>query len=140
MNNLTRDIEKSTRRVYRLFFGSRLYLRREEAAAMDDDLVGVDLRMLYHGDKKLSFYVDRRTIESLREKLGDPRGSGGENVDHDIIGEMANIIAGNAICGEGGDAQIFPPEKTPPVINVRAQHMLNFSSKMGRLCIAIEEM
>jgi hypothetical protein len=140
MDTLTRDIEKSTRRVYRLFFGSRLFLKREGVMHADGDLVGVDMKMRYHGDKRLSFYVDRKTLHSLKERLGGPAGTNDENIDHDILGEMANIITGNAVSGGDDTAHIDPPERTPGSLRHGAAHMLNFSSKLGRLYIAIEDM
>ena len=137
MEKLDHDIERSARKVFKLFFGSRLYLKKE-SDILSDDLVGVDMKMSYHGDKRISFYMERRMLESLKEHMGAVSGNQGE-VDYDFMGEMANIIAGNALTGRDDDACIHPPERAHVVNDSPLANRLVFSSRMGRFCIAIED-
>ncbi len=137
MEKLDHDIARSARKVFKLFFASRLYLKKE-SDIIADDLVGVDMRMSYHGDKILSFYMERRMLESLKEHMGAAAGEQGE-IDYDFMGEMANIIAGNALTGCDDEACIHPPEKAQAVNDRTLANRLVFSSRMGRFCISIED-
>lgn len=131
-----KNIEKSTRKVFKLFFGSRLYMRRGDAEPVGDNVIGVNMMMDVHGSKRLSLYMDKRTIASLKERLG---ATGGADVDYDLIGEMANMIAGNAICFTDASARISPPEKAA-VGMCDIVDAMKFTSKLGRFAIAIQDM
>ncbi|HSV96202.1 MAG TPA: chemotaxis protein CheX [Spirochaetota bacterium] len=135
MEKLDHEIVRSARKVFKLFFGSRLYLKKE-SDIIADDLVGVDMRMSYHGDKIFSFYMERRMLDSLKERMGAVSGEQGE-LDYDFMGEMANIIAGNALTGCGETTRIHPPEKANVDTESPFANRLVFSSRMGRFCISI---
>jgi len=137
MEKLDHDIERSARKVFKLFFGSRLYLKKK-GDIITDDLVGVDMRMSYHGDKIISFFMERRMLESLKEYMGAASGERGE-IDYDFMGEMANIIAGNALTGCDETTCIHPPERAKAVNKNHFANKRVFSSRLGRFCISIGE-
>ena len=134
MEKLDHDIERSARKVFRLFFGSRLYLRKKPGS-LQGDLVGVDMRMSYHGDRVLSLHMERRMLDSLKERMGATGGNG--EVDYDFVGEMANIIAGGALTACDEAASIHPPERASVLTDGPHVNRKVFSSRMGRFCISI---
>lgn len=134
MEKLDHDIERSARKVFRLFFGSRLYVKKE-ADTFEGDVIGVDMKMTYHGDKIMSLHMERRMLDSLKEHMGASQ-SGGE-VDYDFVGEMANMIAGNALTACDDTACIHPPEKARALSERPRVNRKIFSSRMGRFCISI---
>lgn len=139
MYSLQRSLEKSARKVFRIFFGSRLYLKRDIPAGMDGDMIGVDMMMEFNGKKRISLFMERETVSSVRETLGAAAGEGND-ADYDLIGEMANIITGNALGGGSGEVSISPPERSSGVNSGSVVAALNFSSKIGGFYITIEDM
>lgn len=138
MENFIGDIERSARKVFRLFLGSRLYRMKNCSPPEDEGFIGVDMEMQCNGRRRLSFYMDRKIIATLRERLGDSRGD--ETLDHDIIGEMANIITGSALPGGCDDIRLSPPEKGRSHAMLSDGDVLHFSSRMGQVYIAVEEL
>lgn len=134
MEKLDHDIERSARKVFRMFFGSRLYLKKG-AGTFDGDVIGVDMKMSCHGDKIMSLHMERRMLDSLKEHMG-AKENGGE-VDYDFVGEMANMIAGNALTAYDDTATIHPPERAHALSDRPMANRKIFSSRMGRFCISI---
>lgn len=136
MDEFQNEIERAARRVFRLFFGSRLY-RRKRPGEKGRNFIGVEMQVQYQGDKRLSIFMEREGVASIGEILGAGRDSG--CAGHDILGEMANIIAGSALRADSGEANISPPERAEDPGDRSLACALQFSSKMGMLCIAVEE-
>jgi len=136
MEEFQNEIERAARRVFRLFFGSRLYRRRRPARG-GGNFIGVEMQVRYRGDKRLSIFMEERAVASIGKILaaGGDAGCAG----HDILGEMANIIAGSALRADSGEANISPPERAEDPGDRSLACALQFSSRIGTLCIAVEE-
>ncbi len=137
MENLRRDIEKSTRNVFRVFFGSRLYLKNDNEDR-SSSRYGVDLMMDCNGQKRMSLMLEEDTIKSVMRKLTGDDDIFRERVAYDIIGEMASIIACNALNDTSEKLNISDPRKTKNRKFIGAE-ALTFSSKLGKFTIAIKE-
>jgi hypothetical protein len=138
MHNLEKDIEKSARKVFRLFFESKLHLIKRRVLDDKKDLLGVDLRMFYDGNKKISLYMDKSTVNLVKERLAGPDGFSGNDADYVIMNELANMIAGSAIKSDNGEAYFYSP-KISDWSNSVNDITLNFSSDLGRIAISIQE-
>jgi len=139
MQNLRSDLEKSTRRVFKIFFGSRLYLRKNGPVKNGVDMVGVDMTMDFNGKKRISLFMDRSTVLSVRETMGAGTADDPEK-DYDIIGEMANIIAGNALSRNAEGISLSPPGRSDGPGNGILLTSLDFSSKAGAIRITVEDL
>ncbi len=137
MHDLNHELEKSARRVFKLFFGSRLHKERRARGFRIEECLGVDLTVNYEGQKRLSLIVDRKTVESMKERLG-AREQIGEDTDYDILGEMANIIAGSAVSLGEGEVFMTAPRRACLDESDLSLAVMRFTSPMGRLAIAVE--
>ena len=138
MQNLQKDIEKSTRKIFKLYFGSRLYLGRKKKN-IEEDLLGVDLTMNVDGNKRLSLFMEKDTIKSVKDRLlGDRQTGQREDVTYDILGEMASMILGYALKDNEEDIDISAPIRST-VLSSDDINTLYFSSTLGKFAIAIED-
>ncbi|TAL29313.1 MAG: hypothetical protein EPN93_21610 [Spirochaetes bacterium] len=137
MHDLNHELEKSARRVFKLFFGSRLHKQRGDRGICMSECLGVDITMDFHGRKRLSLIVDRSTVESMKERLG-ARDNYGADADYDIIGEMANIIAGSAVSARDGEVCLSVPRRACLEEGDLPPATMRFSSPMGLFAIAVE--
>ncbi|MDY6968407.1 MAG: hypothetical protein SVR08_07120 [Spirochaetota bacterium] len=138
MNNLQKDIEKAARKIFKLFFGSRLYLGIKKKN-IKEDLLGVDLTLNVDGNKRLSFFMEKSTLRSVKNRLfGDREKEQWEDVSYDILGEMASMILGYALKDNKEDIDISGPIKST-VLSSHDMNTLYFSSAMGKFAIAIED-
>ena len=102
------NIEKSLRKIFRLFFSSRLYTRTD-IAVNTGDYIAVDLPMDCGGRKVVSLYVERIAALNAARKLADVE-EGNDRALYDVVGEMANIVAGNVLSEQDDeDACIYAP-------------------------------
>lgn len=138
MQNLEKDIERSARKVFRLFFESKLHLINKRIMDDKNDFLGVDLRMSYNGNKKISLYMDKSTINMVKERLAGPDGFPGKDADYVIMSELANMIAGSAIKSDDSEAYFYPPRRSDWINSVN-EKTLNFSSNLGRIAISIQD-
>lgn len=138
MQNLVKDIENSVRKIFKLFFKSSLYLRKNtENDCLD--LWGVDIMMDIHGRKRMSLLLEQETMKSVIEQLTGNDDIENDNVAYDIIGEMASIIVGNAFNDNYEDIEIYGPTRSKNVNIYTGTEALMFSSRLGRFAIAFEE-
>jgi hypothetical protein len=137
MHDFNHELEKSARRVFKLFFGSRLHKERKADGLRLEECLGVDLTVNYEGQKRLSLIVDRKTVESMKERLG-AREQVGEDTDYDILGEMANIIAGSAVSYGDGEVYMTAPRRACLDGSDLPLTLMKFTSPMGRFAIAVE--
>jgi len=133
-----KNIEKSARKIFWLFFRSKLYLRKMNND-FSDDVVGVEVLMNYNGSKKLTLYLEKSTIKSIVHKIVDgddamPR----DNIVYDVIGEMASMIAGNAFSDNCKNIDISLPKKSN-YHNSPNGSTLMFTSEFGKFNISLEE-
>ena len=139
MDNLQRDMEKSARRVFKLFFGSRLYLKKRYTN-YDNDIVGVVMILKYKGRKKISFYMEHNTIRTILKRLTGQSKITAKSTLIDVVGEMANMITGSAVSTYGDGMSISVPKKLKRSVSIDLQNAMNFSSRLGRFSISIVDM
>jgi len=137
MDNLWKEIERSARTIFRIFFDSKLYIKKVENNSIDN-FYGVDLHMDFHGHKKMSLLLEEDTVKSILKKL-----TGNDNLDtkkiaYDIIGEMASIIACGALADIPEKVFISNPEKTYDNKAIQS-HVLTFSSNLGKFAITLQD-
>ena len=138
MQSLYKEIEESAKRIFRLFFRNRLYLKKN-GENINNELIGVNLILNYKGNKKLSLYLEKRTIKSVMERLLEYSDISPEDeVAYDIMGEMASMIVGNALDGSFENIERSNPI-TSDTLRSLDTNTLYFSSSLGRLAITIEE-
>lgn len=102
------SIEDSLRKIFRIFFDSRLYTRTN-ISVDTNDYIAVNLPMDCEGRKVVSLYVERVAALKAVRKLADVE-QGGDDMLYDVVGEMANIVAGNALSQqEDENAKIYSP-------------------------------
>jgi len=102
------SIEDSLRKIFRIFFDSRLYTRTN-ISVDTNDYIAVNLPMDFEGRKVVSLYVERVAALKAASKLADVE-QGGDDMLYDVVGEMANIVAGNALSQqEDENAKIYSP-------------------------------
>jgi CheY-specific phosphatase CheX len=137
MYDLRKNIEKSARKICRLLLGSRLYLRKNNMSE-NDDIYAVNLMMDLNGRKSISLFMERKTVKSVMEKCTGKLDGFRDEVAYDILSEMANMIAGNALSRSKQDFKLSAPTKTS--VRLNQKNAMNFSSDLGRLSILIEDM
>ena len=138
MQELQKEIEKSVRSIFRIFFGSRLYLKKENESPSNNHL-GVDLLMKYHGNKRLSLYLESDTMRSVINRLvDDGNNNSNDKLAYEIMSEMASMIAGNAFEEDSQVVTFSNPIRSKEITSYPS-NTLNFTSKLGKLAIAIEE-
>ncbi|MDY6935006.1 MAG: hypothetical protein SVZ03_12400 [Spirochaetota bacterium] len=138
MQELHNNIEKSTRKIFRIFFGSKLY-KKKKWESLSNDLLGVDLYLNYNGNKRLYLYLEDETINSIMDSLLiDKDIQPSDKVASDIIREMACLITGNAVEDECEELRISTPSRFQNIKPIN-ENTLNFSSKLGNLSIGIED-
>lgn len=137
MHNLNKNIEESARIIFRLFFGSNLFLKKNPGN-IKTDCRGVNLLMNYNGRKKLSLYLEDDTVRSVVKKLTGHDDISSESIAYDIMGEMATLIAGSALGETCENIDISHPIKSD-IKNPLDSDALMFSSELGKFAIAIED-
>ena len=137
MEELSRRIEKSSRKVFRLFFGSRLY-RRRGAAGFGESCMGVKLDLNCNGPKRFTLIVEGEAIRGIMGRLMIAESST-EETAYEVLGEMANIIAGNALSSFPGDVSLSSPNRISDC-GRDASEVLSFSSGVGRFSIGLEDL
>ncbi len=138
MDNLQKEIERSARTIFRIFFGSKLYIKRAENNSIDN-FYGVDLHMDFHGHKKMSLLLEENTVKSIMRKLTGNDNLEKKSVAYDIISEMASIIACGALADVPEKIHISDPEKTNRNASIQP-HALTFSSNLGKFAITLQEL
>jgi hypothetical protein len=132
--DLNKSIEQSARKVFKVFFNSRLYTTK--VIPHEGEVLGIDLMMHCGGDKRFSIYMDRKTLAKVREKLGQSAPDDG-SADYDIMGEMANIIVGNAVDAADSQVNICPPERSAGFSDRGIARAIHFGSKIGGVSISL---
>ncbi len=129
------SIEDSLRKIFRIFFDSRLYTKTN-IPINTDDYIAVNLPMDFDGRKVVSLYVERVAALKAASKLADVEG-GGDDILYDVVGEMANIVAGNALSHqEDENAKIYSPV---PLRQMNAGFMAErvYSTSLGSLFFTV---
>lgn len=138
MKELQKSIERSARLIFKHFFKSRLYLRKNRSD-YSNDFMGVNMQVNCMGNMIISLLVEKNTARAITETLGGECDPSREDIAYDIIGEMANMITGSAISRCTDESTMSAPkrlENPPPAEN----NSMNFSSKIGRFSIVIESL
>jgi CheY-specific phosphatase CheX len=136
MQTMNKGIEKSARKVFRLFLGSRLYMRKKHVKPAAD-VFGVDIMIDFNGRKKMSLFMDRKAVNSVMEKFTGGADPSRDDLAFDVVSEMANMIAGGFITSSSQDAILHAPSRSDHGCDF--ERSLNFSSGIGRMSICIEE-
>jgi hypothetical protein len=127
MQDFTKRVERAARMIFKQIFGMRLYRLKE--SALRDDLFGVHLNI---GDgNNLSLVMERDTAQTITEHL---TGNSGDEYAYDVIGEIANMIAGKI----AREVSISVPEKLGE-ITAELKFTLNFRSPVGEFSIALTD-
>lgn len=137
MDNLWKEIERSARTIFRIFFGSKLYIKKVDNDSIDN-FYGVDLHMNFQGHKKMSLLLEEDTVKSIMRKLTGNDNLGKNSVAYDIIGEMASIIACGALADIPEKVYVSDPEKTYDNKAIQT-HALTFSSNLGKFSITLQD-
>lgn len=135
MQSLNRDIERSARKIFKLFFGSRLYLNKS-CKSCSARLWGVDLLMNFNGKKRFSIRLEENTLKAIMKRLTGDDNLYRRTIAYGIIGEMASIIAMNAFSDFCDNIVLDPVRLENRSMDIDA---LMFSSSLGRFAIAIED-
>lgn len=127
MQDFTKRVERAARMIFKQIFGMRLYRLKE--SALREDLFGVHLNI---GDgNNLSLVMERDTAQTITEQL---TGNCGDEYAYDVIGEIANMIAGKIT----REVSISVPEKLSE-IPAELKFTLNFRSPVGEFSIAVTD-
>lgn len=132
-----KKIEKAARKTFKILFSSRLYMQKKHSIQMNG-LLGVDLDVSCDGTKKMSLYMEKKTVESIMKEPIDPKESSSTDSAYDIIGELANMIAGNAL-PDREDVYISGPKRKNIHRGYESGNSMNFSCPMGKFAIVIED-
>ncbi len=136
MEELQKSIERSTRLIFKHFFKSRLYMRKDRKDYVND-FMGVNMQVRCKGDMRISLLMERDTAMAIMESLSEECNSSREDVAYDIISEMANMIAGSAISRCTDESTISSPKRLKNIPQ-RGNNYMNFTSRIGRFSIVIE--
>ncbi len=136
MDNIWNEIEKSTRTIFRIFFDSKLYKSRV-AGNNNRNLKGVNLLMDFNGPKRFSILFEEDTVKSVMEKLIGEDVLFEEGIAFDVLREMASIIACGAYKEDYIGINISNPVISYDLKSIEGA--VNFSSKLGKFAIAIED-
>lgn len=138
MDSLWKEIERSARTIFRIFFGSKLSIKK-----IDNDpgitFFGVDLQMNFQGRKKMSLLLEEGTVNSIMKRLCVNSDTGRNNVAYDVIGEMASIIACGALADIPEKIYIGRPEKSD-LNSKNYSNAIAFNSNLGKFAITLQEM
>ena len=134
---LQQALEKSARKVFKIFFGSRIY-KKTLPMSGDRDVLGVDMLVECEGPKRMSLFMERDTVRHVMGRLTDNNDAKNDQMAYDIISEMANIIAGTALssCQHHGGLSV----------PVRSAHRhaggskLSFAARMGCFSIYLADL
>lgn len=137
MSDFKKNIEKSARKIFRIFLKSRLYSKTRASSA--DELLCVELPIFCGGRKKMSLFMEKNTIGSIAQKLSGGPNSNSKEVSYKVLGEMAYMIAGSALCRERSGVRISSPKRAKSRAGLK-NNTMNFSSKYGRFGIVLEDM
>ena len=135
MDDLWKEIEKSTKTIFRIFFGSKLFSENGNCNPAKTAF-GVDLVMNYQGKKKLSLYLEEDTIYSILNKIGQGGCSNFNKLAYEVIGELASIIACGALADIPDSVSVSEPERAAPFYN---RGGIGFMSDLGNFSICISE-
>jgi hypothetical protein len=138
MEELQKSIERSARLIFKHFFKSRLYLRKDRKDYVDD-FMGVNMQVRCKGDKRISLLMEKNTAMAIMESLSEECDPSGEDVAYDIISEMANMITGSAISRCTDESTISSPKRLKNIPESGNNYM-NFTSRIGRFSIVIENL
>jgi hypothetical protein len=110
MRTQNMDFEKSAKEIFRLFFKSTVKVKNDDTPALSP--WGVDLLMEYGGTKKLSLYLEENTMKSVVKRITGMEGLQNRIVVYEILGELACLIAGNALGESAEDCTFHHPVRS----------------------------
>lgn len=134
MQTLTKEIEKSTGEIFRLFFKTKIQINNNKYKYSP---WGVDVLMDCGGLKKLSLFLDEDTLKSVMKQLTGEENIQNSALAYSIMGELARFIAGKAA---GEIHENFTLHKPVPSQGFKKTGLYTqaFSSNMGEFAISLE--
>jgi len=128
------DLETSARTIFRLFFNSNIQV--SDKAPDDFDEWGIDLMMSCNGVKKLSLFMEEKTLLSIVKQVTGKNNIQNDKVAYGIMDEVARLIAGKTFGETNKNFTLYNSVKSHGGQCHGSSQA--YRSKLGEFAIAIE--
>ena len=110
-DTVEKSIEHATRKVFQLFLKSKIQ-RKKKISLSPKDYIGVDVS-LTENDTRMALFMGKDTLNMVKRTLAESQKIE-KNQEYEIIGEMVQLIAGNARSPQGTSFTCTVPKMQRP--------------------------